>query len=249
MDGTIYVGERLLPGSGELLGLLRDRGLPFVLLTNNSSRRGDDYRGKLARLGVAVHRQEILTSGDATIAHLRERTSHRSLYLVGTPSLADEIRASGLMLDDDDPDCVVVGYDTTFTFAKLENACRLLAAGKPYYATHPDRTCITERGRIPDIAAILAACHAVTGRMPEILGKPTEVMARAALSRIGRRADETTIVGDQLDTDMAMARTAGLHGVLVLSGETSTADLRGLSEERRPDLVAEGVAEVLAWLR
>jgi HAD superfamily hydrolase (TIGR01450 family) len=249
MDGTIYVDERLLPGALALISHLDERRLPYLFLTNNSASSGEVYRQRLSRLGIRVERERILTSGDATISFLLSETPHRSAYLVGTPALEADFRAQGLDLDAEDPDCVVVAFDTTLTFAKLERACALLFRGKPYYATHPDKTCITARGLIPDIAAIIAACEAVTGRTPQIIGKPSPEIVRAALSRLGgARAEATAMVGDQLDTDMTMARRAGLVGVLVLSGETKPERLSAAPEAERPMLCLENVGELLSLL-
>ncbi len=249
MDGTLYLDERLLPGARELIALLDQRRLPYLFVTNNSSKRAEDYRQRLARLGIEVSREHILTSGDATIDHLQRHTRHRSAYVVGTAGLEADFRDAGFTLDPLDPDCVVVGYDTTVTYEKLEIACRLLFAGKPYFATHPDRTCITQRGLIPDIAAIIAACEAVTGRAPDrILGKPHPEMVEVALRRLGSTAETTAIVGDQLDTDMTMAERSGLVPVLVMSGETTPAKLHQWPAGRRPALIASHIGEVLDWL-
>lgn len=250
LDGTLYLDEQLLPGAAELVDLLRARGHAYLFLTNNSSKSPLDYLARLERLGIPAGPEHVLTSGDATISHLLEETPHRSCYLVGTPALEADFRRAGLALTDDDPDCVVVGFDTTLTFAKLESACRHLFAGVPYYATHPDRTCITQRGLIPDIAAIIAACEAVTGRVPVLLGKPTGAMVRAALRRVGATAERTLIVGDQLDTDMTMGVDADLCSVLVMTGETGEDRLAAWPAERRERLlVASGVAELVDWLR
>ncbi|HEY8147106.1 MAG TPA: HAD-IIA family hydrolase [Kofleriaceae bacterium] len=239
-----------MPGARELLQLLDRLARPYLFVTNNSSRRAEDYRQRLARLGIDVTSDRILTSGDATIEYLLRSTPHRSAYLVGTPGLEADFRAAGIALEDGDPDCVVVGFDTTLTYEKLEIACRLLRAGKPYFATHPDKTCITQRGLIPDIAAIIAACQAVTGRAPDrILGKPYPEMVEVALRRLGSTAETTAIVGDQLDTDMTMAELSGLCSILVLSGETSQGALEAWPADRRPDLVASDISEVLDWLR
>jgi 4-nitrophenyl phosphatase len=249
LDGTLYLDERLLPGARELLALFERRGLAYLFVTNNSSRRAADYRGRLARLGIDVAEERILTSGDATIDYLTRHTPHRSAYVVGTDGLQADFRAAGFALDDGDPDCVVVGFDTSLTYAKLEAACRLLFAGKPYFATHPDRTCITQRGLVPDIAAIIAACHAVTGRAPDrILGKPNPEMVEVALRRLASTAETTAIVGDQLDTDMTMAERSGLVPVLVMSGETTPASLDAWPAARRPALVASHIGEVVDWL-
>jgi HAD superfamily hydrolase (TIGR01450 family) len=248
MDGTIYVDEQLVPGAERLLGELERRGIARLFVTNNSAARAEDYQARLGRLGIRAARDEIMTSGDATIAHLLARTPHRSAYVVGTPALEDAFVAGGVRLDDRDPDCVVVGFDRTLTYAKLERACRFLFAGKPYFATHPDKTCITKDGLIPDIAAIIAACEAVTGRRPQILGKPEPEMVAAALGRLGHPAAVTGMVGDQLDTDLTMARRAGLLGVLVLSGETRAAQVDALPPDERPALVVRDVGALAELL-
>jgi 4-nitrophenyl phosphatase/NagD protein len=247
LDGTIYVDDELSPGARELVEQLASRRIPYLFLTNNSAAAAEDYRDRLRRLGIAARREDILTSGDATIAHLLAETPHRSAYVVGTAALTGAFAAAGIDTDAADPDCVVVGFDTTLTYAKLERACRHLFAGKPYFATHPDRTCITRTGLTPDVAAIIAACESTTGRTPKILGKPMPEMAAAALARLGATPGETAIVGDQLDTDMTMAARSGLLGVLVMSGETTPERLAAWPE--RPPLVVANVGEVAALLR
>ena len=248
MDGTLYVGDRLVAGADAFVAALRRRRHGHLFLTNNSSRPAEAYRARLERLGIGAARSDVFTSGDATIEHLLGATAHRSAYVLGTPELAGEFRRSGIAVDDADPDCLVVAFDTTLTYAKLERACTLLFAGKPYYATHGDRTCITERGLIPDAAALIAACEAVTGRRPTIIGKPHAPIVEAAIAKLGVPIERTAIIGDQLDTDMEMARRTGACGVLVLSGETSLAQLAARSTETRPALVARDVSEVAQWL-
>ena len=249
LDGTTYIDMQPSPGAVDFLGGLRDRGNPHVFLSNNSSKSGNEYVDRLTSMGISVTRDNVMTSGDATIEYLSRRTEHRSIYLVGTEPLEADFRAAGFHLVDldpasGDPDCVVVAFDTTVTFAKLERACALLMAGKPYYATHPDKTCITARGLIPDIAAIIAACEAVTGRSPTIIGKPEPAIVELALEVLGATAAETAIVGDQLDTDMVMGRQSGLLSCLVMTGETSQQRLEALEPAQRPELVVSGVAEL-----
>lgn len=248
MDGTIYVDERIVPGAFEFIRHLEATGRRYLFLTNNSAARGSDYQARLGRLGIHVPREQVMTSSDATVAYLLNSTPHRSAYVVGTPALIAEFEAHGIDTNAADPDCVVVGYDLTLTFAKLERACTLLFAGKPYFATHPDRTCITVHGLIPDVGAIIAAVQAVTGLSPKIIGKPEREMVDAALRRLGTTADETAIVGDQLDTDMTMARRAGLCGVLVMSGETTQARLDAWPADERPALRVRDIGELCAQL-
>ncbi len=247
MDGTLYVDERLLPQAAALVALLEARGLRHLFLTNNSSARAEDYRARLERLGIPARREQILTSGEATISYLLRETTHRRVYLLGTPALQAEFREAGLTLDDHDPECVVLGFDKTLTYDRLARACLLLAGGLPYVATHPDYTCITREGLIPDTGAFIVGIEKVCGRLPKVIGKPEPEMVAAALERLGARAERTAMVGDQRDTDMTMAQRAGLFGILVLSGETSRARLEA-QREVQPGLVVEDVGELYARL-
>jgi len=246
LDGTLYLGGRLIPGAARLLATLQRLDLPFVCLTNNSSTRGSSYVAKLQHFGLPVEPRHVLTSGQATLHHLLSATPHRSAYVVGTPPLVAEFAEGGMTIDEGDPDCVVLGYDTTLTYHKLCVATRLVLRGKPYFATHPDRTCITEQGLLPDIAAVIAGLQAVTGRSPTVLGKPEQPMVQAGSARLGVPVDRLVMVGDQLDTDMTMALTHGLTAVLVLSGETNE---RALEESTvAPHLVLRNVDELAARL-
>lgn len=246
MDGTLYVGERLLPGARELLAYLTAAGRPFLLLSNNSSARASHYHRRLARLGVDVPAERVFTSSEAMADYLLQRTPYRAPYVIGTPAFEAVLREAGLAVSPREPDCVVVGFDTTLTYDKLSLGCRFLWAGLPYFATHPDYTCITETGLVPDIRVILAGLRELTGRWPEIVGKPEPPMVDMALGRVATRASETAMIGDQLDTDMTMARRAGLLSVLVMTGETTVEKLR--AESATIDLTVSGVHEVLRLL-
>lgn len=242
LDGTLYVSGRILPGALRFVARLQRAGLPFVCLTNNSSTRGSAYVEKLRSFGLDVGSAHIITSGQATITYLMHETAHRSAYVVGTPELRGEFQDAGILLDEGDPDCLVVGYDTTLDYHKLCVATRLLMDGKPYFATHPDRTCITANGLLPDIAVTIAGLEAVTGRSPKILGKPHKEMVEAAADRLRLSFADIAMVGDQLDTDIAMAVNHGLLGVLVLSGESDLADVT--NAEAQPDLVVQDIGEL-----
>jgi HAD superfamily hydrolase (TIGR01450 family) len=249
LDGTMYIGDKRVAGAAELFRLLASTNRSYLFLTNNSSAGKNEYRNHLASLGINTTSDRILTSGEATITYLLRNTTYRSVYLLGTPALEEAFRSSGFILDGDEPDCVVVGFDKTFTYAKLKKACCFLFNGKPYFATHPDRTCITAEGLIPDIAALIAAIKAITDRVPKVIGKPEREIVEIALARLNATAVTTAIIGDQLDTDMVMARKSGTSGVLVLSGETSAEMLQGVPRNKRTFLVAESVAEVAEWLK
>ena len=243
MDGTIYLGDRLLPGAREMIEHLQRTGFPFYFLTNNSSRAGADYAAKLRRLGLQVDASAIFTSGEATALYLREKTSARRLFVVGTPSLEQEMRAHGFALDADAPDAAVLGFDTGLTYAKLWRLCDLVRAGAPYIATHPDFNCPTEDGFMPDIGAMIAFVKASTGREPDcIVGKPHAPIVEAVSRKTGAPVERLVMVGDRLYTDIALGR-AGLMTVLALSGETKLEDLPG--SPHQPDLIVRDVGELL----
>ncbi|MDY0004632.1 MAG: hypothetical protein RBU30_25270, partial [Polyangia bacterium] len=146
MDGTLYVSDQLIPGADRFVAIVRKRGLPLLFLTNNSSARAVKYRDRLRRLGIPAENEEILTSGAAAAFFIRDQTPHRRVFLLGTPELRQELEEAGLAVldsgDQGEPDCVLVGFDKNLTYARLERACLLLAGGCPYFATHPDFTCI-----------------------------------------------------------------------------------------------------------
>ena len=171
MDGTIYLGDQLLPGTREFFQLISERKIQYFLLTNNSSQSRSDYTTKLRNMGLKVSAERILTSGEATACLLAGSNEGARIYLVGTPSLHVEFIDYGFELADDDPDCVVLGFDTTLTYEKLSRLCSLVREGTHYIATHPDLNCPTAEGPIPDIGATIAFVEASTGRKPdEIIG-------------------------------------------------------------------------------
>ncbi len=249
MDGTLYVSDRLIPGAVEFISLLRERGYPFLFLTNNSSARAVSYRDRLRRLGIEAETGEILTSGAATAMYLLKETSHRRIFLVGTPALREEfIEAGFVMADQGAADAVVLGFDKTLTYDRLKRACLLVNDDAPYYATHPDFTCITDEGLIPDTGAFIEAIKSVTGRVPHVIGKPQSEIVKAALAKVGHKAEVTAMVGDQLDTDMTMANRSGLYGILVFTGETSKRDA-AKNRIITPDLLCSSVARLTERIR
>lgn len=224
LDGTFYVGGRLLPGSRPFMAALARTGRDYLFVTNNSSQHAGHYADKLARMGFPVPQVKVFTSGEATALYLQRRYPGARLYVVGTPALEEEMRRHGFELSQEIPDAAdvaVLGFDTTLTYQKMRRLCDLARQGLPYVATHPDFNCPVEGGYIPDIGAMIAFVRASTGRDPEVIGKPQAEMARAAMARTGLEPHQLAMVGDRLYTDIAMGKGAGILSILVLSGETS----------------------------
>lgn len=226
MDGTVYLGEELLEGALRFIDVLKGQQRDFLFLTNNSSKDGQQYVEKLTRLGLPVSREKVFTSGEATAMHIRDQKPGARVYVVGTSALENEFLAHGFMFDSEQPDFIVLGFDTTLTYAKLWTLCDLVRAGVPYIATHPDYNCPTESGFMPDIGATIAFVKASTGREPDLVfGKPNRLFVEKAAERVGVPVSEMCMVGDRLYTDIALGATAGIPTILVLSGETRREDL------------------------
>ena len=247
MDGTFYLGNKLLDGSVEFLQRVTQTGRKFVFLTNNSSRGRKSYIEKLAGMGVNVSEKEMVSSGQATIEYLLEYHKGKSIYLLGNPTLAQEFEEAGIVLSNT-PDMVVTAFDTTLDYAKLCTICDLVRDGLPYIATHPDFNCPTETGFVPDIGAVHAFINASTGRMPDkIIGKPYREIIDCALKQNGCKPEETAMVGDRLYTDIAVAKNVpGLTGILVLSGEARMEDLK--NSDVKPHLIFDSLKDMTDYL-
>lgn len=238
MDGTIFLSDRLLPGAIELVDYLKLSKIPFLFLTNNSSKHRRNYAKKLNQLGLDVDESLIFTSGEATAHFLLEKYPHiQRIDLFGTPALEEEFMGHGFILTTQHPQALVLGFDTTLTYEKLWRLCDAVRAGLPYFATHPDINCPLEDGVMPDTGAMIAFVAASTGRTPDhIIGKPNPPVVSALMKRLGLPADQICMVGDRLYTDIALGQS-GLRTILVLSGETIAEDIP--QSPFQPDLVVE----------
>lgn len=254
LDGTIYRGGTLFASTLPFLGLLQKLGISYTFLTNNSSKSTRDYLEYLKRIGINATADQLYTSSQATIHFLRESLpGPRRLFVLGTPSLIEEFRQAGFTptadAAADEPDAVVVGFDTSLAFPRLCRAAYWISRGKPFIATHPDRVCPTDQPTVlVDCGSLCAALERASGRPPDaVLGKPDPSMLRAILQRHRLAAEELGMVGDRLYTDMAMARRTGALGILVLTGETTRTDLD--RADHPPDLVFPGLEELGEELR
>ena len=247
MDGTLWLGDELLPGARELVHTLTQTGRRVVYLTNNSSRAAPDYVRRLQDFGFPCRAGDVFTSGMATAMYLREHYPGAPLFVVGTPALHGELEGYGLRLQDCEESVVVLGFDRTLNYEKLTRAVHLLRCGAPYVAANPDLVCPLAGGEVlPDCGSIAALLKAATGREPTFIGKPSRRMVELVAEREGVAAAQVCCVGDRLYTDMAAAYNAGAVSALVLSGETTPAMLR--EAERAPDYVFEDAAALRAAL-
>ena len=240
MDGTFYLGGKLIEGSLEFLEKLRKTGREFLFFTNNSSKNSSFYRQKLSRMGCFVEEDRIVTSGDVTIKFLKENYPDKGVYLVGTELLEESFRKGGIKLVADKPDIVVLSFDTTLTYEKMSRACTAIKNGALFLATHLDLNCPTENGFLPDCGAMCAMVEASTGIKPKYLGKPFRETVDMIKLITDRSTSELAFVGDRLYTDIAAGVNNGITGILVLTGETELKDAR--SSAVKPDYIFDSLA-------
>jgi HAD superfamily hydrolase (TIGR01450 family) len=245
LDGCVYRGDSAIPGAPEAIEALRDRGVGVLFCSNNPTKTPAEYVGRLAGFGIAVDERLVLPASTVTRDFLREHQPDAPTYLVGSDSLADYLVASGQTLVDDprDASVFVASWDDRFDYGTMHDALAAIDAETTFLGTDPDRTVPTEDGVMPGSGAITAAIAGTVGREPDrVLGKPADETAQAALSRLGVPAEDCVVVGDRLDTDLAMGERNGMTTVLVRSGVSDDADVA--ASDVNPDYVLDSLADL-----
>ncbi len=241
MDGVLYRGKELIPGSDYFIQQLRERNIPFRLLTNNSQRTRRDVVTKLGRLGIEVEEEHVFTSAIATARFLANQKPGGTAFVIGEGGLLTALHLNGYSVVDHDPDFVVVGEGRTFNLEQVDAAVRMVLRGAKLIATNLDPNCPVENGLRPGCGAMVAMLETATGLNAFSVGKPSPVMMRGARKELGLQTDETTVIGDTMETDILGAVQLGYHSVLVLSGGTKPDDLRRYAYG--PEVVVESLAE------
>ena len=256
LDGTVYLGEELLPGAGRLLHRLRELGRRVVFVSNNPTRDPEMYADKLRRLGVEASVAEILNTVVTMTRWLVRNHPDATVFPIAEAPLRRALAEAGIRTSDraEEVDLVVASYDRGFDYHKLQIAFDAIWYHRRarLVATNLDRFCPFPGGRgEPDAGAIVAAIEACTGATCEVnVGKPDPLMLEAAMDLLGLDAGDCVMVGDRLYTDIRMARAAGMASALVLTGDTSEATLAATPEEDRPTWVLARVDRLLpasAW--
>ncbi|MFQ5614409.1 MAG: HAD-IIA family hydrolase [Anaerolineae bacterium] len=228
LDGTVYLGEALLPTAAETIEILRALGHRVVFLSNNPTRTRGQYAAKLTRLGLPTPVRDIVTSSMVLVDFLGQHLPGGRLFVVGEKPLQDDLRAAGFRLseDPDQIDAVIASFDRTFAYRKLQIAFDAIRAGARFFATNADRYCPLPGGGEPDAAAIIAAIEACTDTEVEVVvGKPSPQMAEAVLNLLDLPPERCLLTGDRLETDVRLGLEAGLVTALTLTGATSEAAL------------------------
>ena len=242
LDGTIYMGDNLIDGAIDFLNRIEERGIRRFFLSNNSSKSVAQYLEKLEKMGIPANKEEVLLSTHDLLSWLKAENISET-YLVGTEGMKQMLEEVGINTNSKNPQFVVLGYDTEITYEKLTNASIYLHRGVPLVVSHPDMVCPSPNGGLPDTGAYLALFEATTGVTPKhICGKPNPGMILHKIIELGLTPNVCAMVGDRLYTDMEMADRAGVHGILVLSGEATEND--ATNSPQRPSLIVDSVASL-----
>jgi NagD protein len=261
LDGTLYIGDALLPGAAQTVAELRRLGKRTLFVTNKPVDHRTTYAAKLTKLGIPATPDDVITSAFVLAHYLAHHEPDLRYYVLGEPNFLDELRGHGLIVVEeltdqsekgtirpDGIDAVIVAMDRTLDYRKLNTAYQALRQGARYFATNGDNTCPMPGGDVPDAGATIAAFMQITGRTPELIaGKPSPIILQVALERMGLPAERCMMSGDRLETDMRMGHAAGMATALVLTGVTP----RALAEQTtpRPNLILENIGELIGRLR
>ncbi len=251
LDGTIYLGDELLPGAAELIATLRRLDRRILFLSNNPTRDTAAYVSKLAAFGIEVAPDEVLNTVDTMTAWLLRVHPTATVYPISEQPLQRALDRAGIRISDNpaEIDFVIASYDRTFAYPKLQIAFDAIAVHRRarLIATNPDRYCPFPGGRgEPDAGAIIGAIEGCTGiRCEQNTGKPDPFMLAAALDRLDLTVSECVMVGDRLTTDIRMANDAGMASALVLTGETTREMLTTHADVARPTWVLDRIDGLL----
>ena len=246
LDGTVYLGEALLPHAGETIATLRARGRRTVFLSNNPANTRDAYAAKLTRLGVPTPPEDIINSSAVMVDFLRRTLPGARLYVAGEGPLCGELRAAGFTFSEraGEIDAVIASFDRTFHYGKLQIAFDAIRAGARFFATNGDRYCPVPGGGQPDAAAVIAAIEACTATHVEaIVGKPSAHMIAAVLARLELPPERCLITGDRLETDVQLGLNAGMASALTLTGATRAEE--AAASPTRPTYIVRDLGELL----
>jgi NagD protein len=242
MDGVLVRGKAMVPGADVFVGLLKQRGLEFLVLTNNPQYTQSDLSARLGGSGLQIEPRRIFTSAMATASFLKTQKNNGKMFVIGESGLTGPLRDAGFTLTDSEPTYVVLGETRAYDIHHITTAIRLIARGARFIATNPDPSGPGDGGLEPACGAMAALIEKATGVAPFFIGKPNPLMMRTALNYLGVHSEHTVMIGDRMDTDMVAGVESGMETILVLSGVTGLADMDRYPYQ--PSRIATSVAEI-----
>ncbi len=249
MDGVVWKADAPIGDLAAIFARIRERGLKFVFATNNGTKTPDEYQQKLADLGVEIESAQVITSAMGIAFMLAQKFPRGTkIFMIGEDGIRVALEEKGFEIlsveNAPQAQAVVMGIDRSINFYKVAEATLLVRAGIPFYTTNTDRTFPTPRGEIPGSGSWLSVITSATGIEPIVAGKPFPYLMELSLERLGTTKEETLIVGDRLETDIAAGQSVGCPTALVLSGVSSLEEAK--LWQPTPDLIAESLSELIS---
>ena len=243
MDGVIYHGNQILPGVKEFVEWLQNNDKSFLFLTNSSEKSPLELRLKLQRMGLDVSEEHFYTSALSTAHFLKKQKPNCTAYVIGEPGLMNALYEHGIIMNDVNPDYVIVGETKNYNYESILRAVKLVFGGAKLIGTNPDMTGPSEQGIVPACRALVSPIELTTGKQAYYLGKPNPLMMRSAIRILGVAPEDAVIVGDRMDTDIIAGVESSIETVLVLSGVTTPESLQTFAY--RPTYIYDGVGEII----
>ncbi|SFL96246.1 TIGR01457 family HAD-type hydrolase [Salibacterium qingdaonense] len=243
LDGTIYRGADPIPEAVDFVNRLRDKGIPYVFVTNNSTAPPRSVAEKLRKMGISCREDQVLTTSMAAASYIQSRgQSDPSAYVIGEAGLKEAIQTAGIVEKEDHPDYVVMGMDRDLTYSKLAAACTAVRNGAYFISTNADKAMPSEKGFVPGNGSLTSVVSLASGVEPVFIGKPESTMVDQALQMLGVQKEELLLVGDNYDTDIAAGIRAGIATLHVGTGVTPAHEISS-----KPVLPTHAVATLSDW--
>jgi len=246
MDGVLVRGRTPIPGATDFIDRLTQRGIPFLVITNNPLYTPRDLAHRLQTGGINIPAERIFTSAMATARFLSTQSPDGKVFVIGEAGLHEAIYTAGLIMTDYEPDYVVLGETNGYNQLEITKAMRLIERGAHFIATNPDPSGPTEEGLVPACGAMAALIEKATGISPFFIGKPNPLMMRMALNHLGVHSEESVMIGDRMDTDIIAGVSSGMDTYLVLTGITKRVEVPSFPYQ--PTLIFESIAEIATTL-
>lgn len=247
LDGTMYRGTKGIDGAAQFVDYVRTKGLPYLFLTNNSSKTADQVVEKLTGLGIPATEDRVFTSSMATATYISSLKQKARVFVIGEQGLFEALEREGHQLVEENADYCIIGLDRELSYEKLTKACLNVRAGAKLISTNADTAIPTERGMIPGNGALTSVISVSTGEEPTFVGKPTEIVMNQALARMGLPKDDVVMVGDNYNTDIMAGINAGIDTLMVETGLSTFDGIKG--EDQQPTYKYSNLNEVLKVLK
>lgn len=232
MDGVLWRDNEPIGDLPSIFSAIKKHSLKYIFLTNNSSKSPESYQRKLARFGVHVDLDSIITSSQAVSILVKNKYPEGGpVFIIGEEGLQSALKSQGFYPQEKNALAVITGLDRSINYEKLSIATLLIRNGVGFFGTNPDRTYPSPKGLVPGAGAILEFLKVASGVSPIIAGKPKPFLFRLALKKMGVKPEETLSVGDRIETDLVGGRVSGCQTAMVKSGVATLDDLKQSREK------------------